>query len=476
MDKQVFIEAVGSIVRELAPMYGITVYSPIIAQACLESDYGRSYKAKYNNFHGLKYREGRVSCHIGTFVDGGSEQNADGSYENITDQWYSFASMEDGIRGYFEFINIPRYSSVKGVSDPLVYLELLKSAGYATSLNYVRNVYNTLVTNNLQKFDTPIEAPKPTKSAKVCIDAGHVGKYNRSPGVPEYYESEVMWKLSQLQAKYFEQAGIEVVHTRQHINEDKSLFNRGYASLGCDLFISNHTNAVGSGMNESVDYPVVYHLVEDVYVIADDISKKIAIHLAPAIASTMGTKQAGKIATRLASSDRNNDGIMNDNYYGVLHGARTARVPGIIIEHSFHTNTRITRWLLNDTNLDALARADVEAIAEQLLGSKIDLSKPLPTPSAPPVTPTQPKPTPPSTTPDTLLTVQVGAYKSRANADARVNALKRAGYSAFVKEDGDFYKVQCGAFSYKENADRRVAELRARGFESFIVFTNRNSQ
>lgn len=29
----------------------------------------------------------------------------------------------------------------------------------------------------------------------ICLDAGHEEKYNRSPAVPEYYESEINWKL-----------------------------------------------------------------------------------------------------------------------------------------------------------------------------------------------------------------------------------------------------------------------------------------
>ena len=34
---------------------------------------------------------------------------------------------------------------------------------------------------------------------KICIDAGHYGKYNRSPVVPEYYESDMVWKLHLMQ-------------------------------------------------------------------------------------------------------------------------------------------------------------------------------------------------------------------------------------------------------------------------------------
>lgn len=153
MTRNEFIEQIAPIVARLAKEYGICVVSPIIAQACLESGYGSSNKAKYNNFFGLKYREGRVSCHSGTFVDGSSEQLADGSYVPITDQWYAFDTIEDGIRGYFQFISISRYRNLIGVVDPYEYLKLIKADGYATSINYVDNVYKTLTSNNLQIYD-----------------------------------------------------------------------------------------------------------------------------------------------------------------------------------------------------------------------------------------------------------------------------------------------------------------------------------
>ena len=39
-------------------------------------------------------------------------------------------------------------------------------------------------------------------------------------------------------------------------------------------------------------------------------------------------------------------------------------VTGMILEHSFHTNTRMTTWLLGDENLKRLAAAEAAAIAE----------------------------------------------------------------------------------------------------------------
>ena len=43
-------------------------------------------------------------------------------------------------------------------------------------------------------------------------------------------------------------------------------------SKGCDLFLSGHSNAVGSGVDDSVDYVAVYHLVDDNTTEIDDIS------------------------------------------------------------------------------------------------------------------------------------------------------------------------------------------------------------
>lgn len=230
-----------------------------------------------------------------------------------------------------------------------------------------------LVQKYAPKYD--IKGEEIMKKPCVCIDSGHYKKFNRSPGIAEYYESEVMWKLHLLQKKYLEQLGIDVITTRADSNTDLELHLRGMKAKGCDLFISDHSNAVGSGMNENVDYVALFHLTNDTTTNADEISKEIADELAPIIAEMMGVKGGYKVLTKMSGGDRNGDGIMNDNYYGVLHGARLVNVPGIIIEHGFHTHSNTVRWLLNDANLDRLARAEAECIARKLIGRKVELEE-----------------------------------------------------------------------------------------------------
>lgn len=202
--------------------------------------------------------------------------------------------------------------------------------------------------------------------AQICLDAGHYGKRNQSPAVKEYYESEAMWKLHLLLQAELEKYGITVVTTRQEQDKDVSLYNRGALSKASDLFLSLHSNAAGNGISESADHVSVYHLMEDDSTTCDDVSKAFAAKIAPVIAETMGVQKGYKILTRKSDKDKNADGVMNDNYYGVLHGARMVGTPGLILEHSFHTCTRSTQWLLEDSNLQKLAEAEAACIAKFL--------------------------------------------------------------------------------------------------------------
>ena len=187
-------------------------------------------------------------------------------------------------------------------------------------------------------------------SKKICLDAGHVGsKYNQSPVVKTYYESAMVWTLHLKLKAQLEARGFQVVTTRASIDTDLGVYERGTASKGCDVFISLHSNACGT---ESVDYPVVYRAYNN-----KNNVDTLALKLAKKVGELMGTTQAGRTATRKNSS--------GGEYYGVLRGARAVGTPYyMLIEHSFHTNTKATKWLSKDANLDKLAVAEADILAE----------------------------------------------------------------------------------------------------------------
>lgn len=155
-DNEEFINKIARVVVDIKDNYDIKVASPIIAQACLESAYGKTHKASYYNFFGLKYRENRVKCHCGYFNDDSVEQEPDGTIVPCNDNWYAFDSFETGVQGYFEYLAYAggRYDNLKGVTDPYTYLTNIKADGYATSIEYVDNVYRCLMNNNLTRFDS----------------------------------------------------------------------------------------------------------------------------------------------------------------------------------------------------------------------------------------------------------------------------------------------------------------------------------
>lgn len=185
---------------------------------------------------------------------------------------------------------------------------------------------------------------------KICLDAGHVGsKYNQSPVVKTYYESAMVWKLHLKLKAELEARGFEVITTRADIDTDLGVYERGAASKGCNVFISLHSNACST---ESVDYPVVYRAYDNLNKV--DV---LALQIAKKIGKLMGTNQAGRTATRKNSA--------GGEYYGVLRGARAVGTPFyMLIEHSFHTNTAATKWLSADANLDKLAVAEAELLAD----------------------------------------------------------------------------------------------------------------
>lgn len=145
-----FIEKVAPVIQKEARNRGYNFPSPIIAQAILESGWGDSALAKHYNFFGMKagsYWKGKTQT-MNT-----QEQLSDGRYITIKAVFRAYDSLAEGIKGYFDFISAPRYYELKSATSPKDYLQKIKKAGYATSINYVENVYRVIEKYNLFKYD-----------------------------------------------------------------------------------------------------------------------------------------------------------------------------------------------------------------------------------------------------------------------------------------------------------------------------------
>ena len=154
MTNNEFIEQIAKCVKKYAYVYGIEVHSPIIAQAILESGWGKSGLAsKYHNYFGLKCGSSWKGKSVNMAT---KEEYKVGTLTNIRDNFRVYDSMEAGIKGYFDFINTRRYANLKGVKSPEEYVRRLKADGYATSSKYVDNVMRVIRDNKLTRFDDKV--------------------------------------------------------------------------------------------------------------------------------------------------------------------------------------------------------------------------------------------------------------------------------------------------------------------------------
>ena len=151
MTNNEFVEQIAEYVKKYAGMCGIKVHSPIIAQAILESGWGKSALAsKYHNYFGLKCGSSWSGKSVNMTT---KEEYKVGTLTNIRDNFRVYDSMEAGVKGYFVFINKKRYANLKGVKSPEEYVRRLKADGYATSSKYVDNVIRVIRDNRLTRFD-----------------------------------------------------------------------------------------------------------------------------------------------------------------------------------------------------------------------------------------------------------------------------------------------------------------------------------
>ena len=186
---------------------------------------------------------------------------------------------------------------------------------------------------------------------KICIDPGHYGSdYN--PGVAAgYVESNFTWNYAHLLKARLERYGVEVVFTRQTKDENPGLQERGKRSAGCDLFISVHSNATDNSLRNAVFCH--WSMVSG----GEGVAKAVGNALTEFLRGEWGSIQP--LECYYVESEKH----PGQDYYGVLLGASKVGTPGVIVEHSFHTNEQYCEWAMEPMNIERMADVEVEAIA-----------------------------------------------------------------------------------------------------------------
>jgi N-acetylmuramoyl-L-alanine amidase len=308
-------------------------------------------------------------------------------------QWMKFATMEDGVKGYFDFINISNYANLKGVTDPRTYLENIKADGYATSLKYVDNLMAVIEKYNLTQYDE-----KGVNELIIAIDAGHglTTSGKRCMKALDANETREWWlnnriadRLEVLLASY----GCKIIRIDDTTGvKDISLADRvAKANNGnADIYISIHHNA-GAGGGNSGGTEVYYY------------SSKAERH-------TQATALYNALINYTGLKGNRSTPVKKYAFYVV----KNTKMPAFLIENGYMDSKIDTPIILTSGHAEKTAQAILRFLIEQF-GLKQTVKEPAPTEK-----------------PGTIYRVQVGAYSVRANAEAMQKKLKASGYDATI--------------------------------------------
>lgn len=146
-----FIETIGPIIQAHAQKAGFRTCSAIIAQACCESAFGTSSLGyRYHNYFGMKCGSSWKGASVNMKT---REEYTPGKLTQIRDNFRAYASMDEGVAGYFAFTNSKRYANLKTAKDFREYAKLVKDDGWATSSTYTTTLITLVERYQLDRFD-----------------------------------------------------------------------------------------------------------------------------------------------------------------------------------------------------------------------------------------------------------------------------------------------------------------------------------
>jgi hypothetical protein len=150
MKKEEFLKAIAAAAIQYYPGYRI-LPSLTIAQASLESRWGDSGLAKdcYNYF-GMKWSS---TCGTAFKEYTTGEQTTEGVPYTIKARFRKYSGIKEGIKGYYDFLQYPRYSNLKGITDYKEACNLIRKDGWATDIAYTTKLVSLIETYELWKYD-----------------------------------------------------------------------------------------------------------------------------------------------------------------------------------------------------------------------------------------------------------------------------------------------------------------------------------
>lgn len=169
-----FLRALVPAAQRIAARYGLPA-SVVLAQAILESNWGRSRLArKANNLFGIKAASGTAE----PITLPTTEYDGHGRARVVAARFAVYRSVEDCLGDYARLLAFaPRYAPARAVADdPFAFAEELAACGYATDPDYAPKVARLIRRHKLTRFDgvsaQRARSPEPQRRG----DGGSIGR------------------------------------------------------------------------------------------------------------------------------------------------------------------------------------------------------------------------------------------------------------------------------------------------------------
>lgn len=275
------------------------------------------------------------------------------------------------------------------------YTDLLSTA------DHQRYEYRVKVkVSDTSKYYAELGGTVVASNVKVCVDPGHFKKLNA--GTYGYTEAEAVLSTGLALQSSLKASGVDVYMTRadknisvggkKNVDDGDQLFARGTAARDnkCDLFVSLHSNANGYNANgrNTTDQPkyinkTVVFVNKTAYKESSKRTRRIANYIGKYVTNV--NKAHGIYSCAWINSTKPvvytddyeftdyNDGLKREgqviyrkwgsnDYYAVLRGAASVGVPGMLIEHGYHTYPDYCKKFMNSSSV-ANEYASVETAA-----------------------------------------------------------------------------------------------------------------
>lgn len=222
-----FISSISKACQEVYKNGGNLLPSVSIAQAILESGWGKSKLAiEGKNLFGIK------GAYEGKWITLNTREYINNKWITVQANFRKYPSFYESILDHDNLISNTRYKKVKVSDDYKEQCIQLQNCGYATDPNYANLLIQLIKENNLTKYDTKttFKVIQENKTFKVTTDVLNVRDYpSTSKGniVAKYFKNEIFHSCGVLEnegytwRKYISYTGeVRYIATRKIDNSE----------------------------------------------------------------------------------------------------------------------------------------------------------------------------------------------------------------------------------------------------------------